>query len=54
MDGVSANPAILFLRVLGLQDPNGSSRSLMDSEESISKGFHDMLKTIQDSSSQYA
>ena len=54
MDNVSANPAILFLRVLGLQDPNGNSRNLMDSEESISKGFHDMLKKISNSNSQYA
>ena len=45
---VSANPMILFLRVFGLQDPNGNGRGFPDSEEKIEQGYHDLLKRIQD------
>ena len=34
---VSANPMILFLRVFGIQNPNGNSRSFPKSEEKIYK-----------------
>ena len=47
MNNTSTNPVILFLRVFGLQNPDGDSRSLPDSEESIHKGYHEMLKKIQ-------
>ena len=55
MNGASANPVILFLRVLGLQDPEGrSSRTyssgtssvVPDSEDSILQGYQNMLKSI--------
>jgi len=45
---VSANPMILFLRVFGLQDPNGNSRSIPDSEEKIYQGYNDLLQRTQE------
>ena len=47
MNNASINPAILFLRAYGLQDPNGNSRSLPENEISILQGYHDMLKRIE-------
>ena len=40
MNNASTNPIILFLRVFGLQNPDGNNRSLPDSEESINQGYH--------------
>ena len=47
MSNASSNPIILFLRVFGIQDPEGDGRSLLKNEESIIKGYHDMLKRIE-------
>ena len=46
--GAPADPMTLFLRVFGIQDPNGNGRSFPDSEEKIEQGYHDLLKRIQD------
>ena len=47
MNNLSINPAILFLRAYGLQDPEGNSRSLPENEISILQGYYDMLKRIE-------
>ena len=48
MNNVSANPVIFWLRAFALQDPEGNSRNLPDSETSILKGYHAMLKRLED------
>ena len=47
MNNASINPAILFLRAYGLQDPEGNSRNLPANEISILQGYYDMLKRVE-------
>ena len=48
MNNASANPVILFLRVFGIQNPEGDARSLPESEDSILQGYNDVLKRIKE------